>query len=118
MNQDSVLSNLYLLKNHGHLPVWFDTVYLQFKQRRVVNVRILYHHRHYYYYYYTTTTTNSIQFFIFIIIIIMEGSYLVLQCRPNDLDPLDKISAISFHGIKITSIYVVSNKCLFVFCEV
>jgi hypothetical protein len=48
----------------------------------------------------------------------MEASNLILQCSSNDSDRFDKMSAISFRGIKITPVYVVSDKFLFVFCEV
>jgi hypothetical protein len=46
------------------------------------------------------------------------GGYRYHSLRNANLEPFDKIGAVIFHGIKITSVYVVSNKCLLALYEV
>jgi hypothetical protein len=41
-----------------------------------------------------------------------RGGYRYHSLRNANLEPFDKICAVIFHGIKIPSVYVASNKCL------
>jgi hypothetical protein len=46
------------------------------------------------------------------------SGYRYHSLRNCNLEQFDKICAVIFHGIKITPVYVVSNKCLSTLYEV